>query len=264
MPAYPGTPIQLNEPNAALVGQLQTALARKGYTCPTAGRFDAGMASAVKLFQAQNVDSAGNPLKVDGVVGSFTWTALFGLVWTAAQPSSAIASMALSVATTQIGVMETPGKPNRGPMVDQYLKAVGLNAAGGGAAGYAWCQAFVYWCFANASAKLGVANPCSKTAGVLDHWNKAGRNPKAVRHTAKDVIADLSLASHGAVVAYDFGGGAGHIAFVEQCRADGSIDTVEGNTNPVGGREGLGVFRLSRRKISAADKNLKGLIVYLD
>ena len=262
MPTYPGTPVQLNESNSALVAQLQTALAQKGYSCPTPGQFDRGMVAAVKLFQAQNVDSAGNPLKVDGEVGSFTWTALFGLVWRAAAPSNTIASMALAVAISQIGVMEIPGKPNRGPMVDVYLRSTDLDPAAGGPAGYPWCQAFVYWCFATASAKLGVANPCSKTAGVLAHWNKAASNPLATRYPASSVVANKALASPGALVTYDFGGGAGHIAFVEQCQADGSMVTVEGNTNPVGGREGLGVYRLTRRKISAADKQLKGLIVY--
>ena len=40
--------------------------------------FGPRMKQAVKLFQARNVDNQGQPLKVDGEVGSLTWEALFG------------------------------------------------------------------------------------------------------------------------------------------------------------------------------------------
>jgi hypothetical protein len=37
-----------------------------------------------------------------------------------------------------------------------------------------WCCAFVYYCFDKASKKLGrPKNPMVRTAGCLDHWNKA-------------------------------------------------------------------------------------------
>ena len=67
--------------------------------------------------------------------------------------------------------MEQPPGSNRGPKVDQYLTAVGLNPAGGS---FAWCAAFVYWCFRKASEELGVPNPAVKTAGALDVWNWRG------------------------------------------------------------------------------------------
>jgi len=37
--------------------------------------------ASVKLFQARNVDSEGNPPKQDGKVGPLTWAALFGVEW---------------------------------------------------------------------------------------------------------------------------------------------------------------------------------------
>ena len=50
-----------------------------------------------------------------------------------------LADLALQIAQGQLGQSEQPMGSNRGPMVNEYLKAVGLNP------GYAWCQAFVYW-----------------------------------------------------------------------------------------------------------------------
>jgi hypothetical protein len=73
-------------------------------------------------------------------------------------------------ASGEVGVTEQPPGSNRGPQVDDYLTTVGLNPAGGS---FAWCSAFVYWCFRKASEELAVPNPAVKTAGALDVWNLA-------------------------------------------------------------------------------------------
>ena len=52
-----------------------------------------------------------------------------------------LAAAALRYAQSQVGQREQPKGSNRGPMVDKYLASVGLQP------GYAWCQAFVYWCY---------------------------------------------------------------------------------------------------------------------
>ncbi|WP_221895449.1 hypothetical protein [Bathymodiolus japonicus methanotrophic gill symbiont] len=63
--------------------------------------------------------------------------------------------------------MEQPLGSNKGERIEQYLASTGLDG------GYAWCAAFIHFCFQEAAKELD--NPCIKTAGVLNHWNEAGR-----------------------------------------------------------------------------------------
>lgn len=147
--------------------------------------------------------------------------------------SDELVQHALAAARSQIGVRET--KPNSGPEVDQYLKSVGLGP------GYAWCQAFVFWCFKRAAELQNVSNPVPKTAGVLAHWNQT----KARKIATKQALAQPALIEPGMIFVMDFGKGQGHIGFVE--RVEGStIHTIEGNTNTAGSREGVAVMKRQR------------------
>ncbi|KQP02787.1 CHAP domain-containing protein [Pseudorhodoferax sp. Leaf265] len=259
---FPKRLIKKGEADATLVKAVQAALKGHGYGPFTAvGVFDAQMAAVVKLFQAQNVDSQGNALVVDGEIGRFTWGALFGVAAATAAPapSSPLMLQALGVAASQIGQMEVPLGSNRGPMVDLYLKATGVPLTGNPDA-RAWCMAFVYWAFDQGAAHLGTPNVAPRTAGCLDHWGRARFVPGAVRITSAEALADLSLVKPGQVFICDFGHGLGHAGIVERVLPDGRLVTVEGNTNNDGSRSGVGVFRLERRKLS--DKLLKGLVDY--
>ena len=162
---------------------------------------------AVKLFQTRFPDVTGSPLVVDGVVGSLTWGALFGastVPFNSAAPSP-LTKAAIDFALTQLDVRENPLGSNRGPEVDAYLQAVGLNPAGGS---FAWCVAFTHFCFKNGAGTLGVSNPHIKTAGVLDHWNQAGKKAKVVRVTNAKAVADPGLVKPGSLFIIDLGGGA--------------------------------------------------------
>lgn len=260
--SYPGSPIRAGNSVAVVIDQIQGALESNGIGGLTRGQFDAAMTSAVKLFQSRQVDQAGVPLKVDGVVGRFTWTALFGSPSTQATGIiAALPAQVLSVAITQIGVMENAGQPNRGPQVDAFLKAAGIgNPAANPPSGFPWCQAFIYWCFVQATASLGRANPAPRTAGVLEHWRLASSVAGAQRISRATALGNTSLVSTGQLLVLDHGSGQGHIAIVESVYPDGRIVTVEGNTNPEANREGLGVYRLERRKLT--DIELKGFIDY--
>ncbi len=148
-----------------------------------------------------------------------------------------LAQSSLEVATRQLGVREIPKGSNAGPEVEIYLKSVGLNK------GYAWCMAFVYWCVSTAStASTGSAtvatstttrNPLKKTAGVLDQWN------------SKPELR-ISIPVPGSIFIMDFGKGQGHTGFVEKVLSNGKIQTIEGNTNADGSREGYAVCRRIR------------------
>lgn len=163
--------------------------------------------------------------------------------------NNTIAAVALQIAIEQLGQRETPGKNNSGPMVDKYLKSVGLNP------GYAWCQAFVFWCYEQAAKKLGVPNPVVKTAGVLACWNQTMGGFKLNRTAC---IGNPDIIKPGYQFIMDFGGGKGHTGIVES--VDGFIlNTIEGNSNNDGSREGVEVVRHQRNLKGAL---MKGIIIY--
>jgi hypothetical protein len=196
------------------------------------------------------------PLKVDGRVGPMTWATLFAVE---IEPrlvgsSSALLSQTLVKAAQEVGVREEPLGSNRGPRVDQYLRSVGLDPTQGS---FAWCAAFVYFCFDQACMGLSVKNPVIKTAGVAEHWDLAGARG-IHRLSADECQAEPSLVQPGMIFIITTGGGHGHTGLVEEVRGV-ALTTLEGNTNEGGSREGIGVFRRTSRRIS--DMN-RGFIDY--
>ena len=149
-----------------------------------------------------------------------------------------LSARALSIAKSQLGFSEEPKGSNKGPHIKKYLNSVGLDE------GYSWCMAFVYWCTNEAAKEQGVPNPLVKTAGVLAQWNKI---PKSMKFTTPQA---------GDIFIMDFGGGKGHTGFVTSVK-DGVIQTIEGNSNDDGSREGYEVCRKPNgRKIGS----IKGYI----
>jgi peptidoglycan hydrolase-like protein with peptidoglycan-binding domain len=251
---FPGHSVRAGEKNATLVREIQRALAGRGCgPLALSGSFDAATAAAVRLFQARFTDVHGLPLKVDGIVGPVTWAALFPDAAPPPVPApSPLAAAALDAARGEVGVREVPPGSNRGPEVDAYLRTVGLEPAGGS---YAWCAAFVYWCYDRGAAALGVPNPLPRTAGVLALWNGAGR-AGAERIAAAEVSVRPSLVRSGQIFVLSTGGGLGHVGLVESVDG-GVLTTIEGNTNDGGSREGIGVFRRSGpngRKIASINR----------
>jgi hypothetical protein len=135
---------------------------------------------------------------------------------------------ALEVAITQIGVQEAPGHKNKGRDVEKYLASIGLGP------GYAWCMAFMYWCFNEASEKMGRKNPLFRTGGVLEQWRQRKATFRALTPQPGDIFI------------MDYGKGTGHTGIVEKVNEDGTVDTIEGNTNDEGSREGYEVCRRKR------------------
>lgn len=259
---YPKHVVKIGERDENVVKAVKRALNKalalnEGddlYLDPDNPRFGPKMKKIVKLFQLRNVDADGTPLKQDGEIGSLTWAALFGsdALPVAAAPDDAFVSRVLEIAAHEAAkqVREDPRNSNRGPEVNAYLASTGTPP------GHAWCCAFVYWCFDKAASETGRANPMVKTAGCLDHWNKARK--KGVRVIPKqEAVADPGLVRPGMVFIADHGGGAGHTGLVEQVTG-GLITTIEGNTDASKTREGGGVYRL-RRKITDINK---GFIQY--
>jgi CHAP domain len=257
---FPGRIIKAGERNGAIVmalkARLNEALGLTGdqRLAEDNPNFGPKMTQVVKLFQARSVDSQGVPLKTDGEVGSVAWEVLFGAdsVPAATEASGELLREALAQAQAEEAaqVMEVRPPANRGPRVDEYQVRTGLKLRAG-AEGFAWCACFVYFCFDEAAKKLGRKNPVIKTAGCHDHWNRA-REAGIPQVSGTRATNKPELVRPGMVFIMDFGGGKGHTGIVEAVHG-GFITTLEGNSNNQGSRDGVGVFRLTR-KINTINK----------
>ncbi|MGA1875002.1 MAG: CHAP domain-containing protein [bacterium] len=258
---YPGRVIKAGEQNAEVVKALKMKLNElmgigiSGWRLdPDNPNFGPKMKQTVKLFQARNVDAEGRPLKQDGQVGPLTWAALFG---NKAVPISDTAGSQFLARVLQIAsgeeakkVREIPKNSNHGPQVDAYLLRAGVSP------GHAWCCAFVYWCFDEASKRMVCPNPMVKTAGCLNHWNRA-LSQGARRIPKREAIENPGLVRSGMIFVIDHGHGLGHTGLVERV-AGGLLTTIEGNTDASRTREGGGVYRLTRKIVEVN----KGYIDY--
>jgi hypothetical protein len=145
-----------------------------------------------------------------------------------------LAQKALEIALTQEGICEEPKNSNSGPVVNQYLKSVGLGK------GYPWCMAFVYWCVGKAANMLEVKNPLQKTGGVMLQYSTC--NLRKLPKTSKAI-------KPGDIFIMEFGHGTGHTGFVVSIK-NNLVYTIEGNTNDDGSREGYEVA-LRQRPLSS-------------
>jgi len=248
---YPGRIIKAGEQDKTVVRALKQRLnetlgidndptARLNPDDPS---FGPKMKQAVKLFQVRHVDGDGRPLKQDGEVGSLTWASLFGAgtVSSCRVAPDAFLAQVLAVAAGEEArqVREIPVNSNRGPDVEQYQQRAGVSP------GDAWCCAFVYWCFDETARATGHANPMVKTAGCLDHWNRAP-SKGARRIMAVSARNNPGLIKPGMIFIVDHGGGKGHTGLVDSVNG-GLLTTIEGNTDASKTREGGGVYRLARK-----------------
>jgi len=222
----------------------------RGKQLTTDGDFGGITEEAMIEFQMQNLDALGNPLQVDGKVGMVTWEALFeddGVAVVRSEPKrdrrSQFMTSALAIALAEDGVREVPTNSNKGPRIETYLASVGLEG------GYSWCAAFAYWCIREAAEQAGLDDvPFTRTAWTPSIWTWARREASFVH---PDEVADgkrlLDLGSlfllHGTV---NGKARVKHVGFV--LSAEGAmVNTVEGNTNKRGSREGGGVYQLTRK-----------------
>lgn len=203
------------------------------------GDFGQNTLDAVKYFQARGTDITGRPLLVDGEVGDKTWEALRNSTGGGgAKPpeppkneqggavGQRIARIALAEA--QKGVREH-GK-NTGKDVRKYQDSTGL-----GGTGWAWCAAFVTWCYETAGLVLRSAWGFAGVADLEAWGRKTGKwKPRVAGYTPPT----------GAIVIFKFS----HTGIVISGGKSADI-TVEGNTssgNQGSQRDGDGVFQRTR------------------
>ncbi|MEL7589403.1 MAG: CHAP domain-containing protein [Prolixibacteraceae bacterium] len=240
---YPGRVIKKGEKDAEIVRVIQRQLNLKGLgPLEIDGQFGPLTESAVKEFQSQHVDAYGIPLVFDGVIGSVTWSVLFENETTEPEGNrsgSVLLNKAVSIAESQLGTMEDPPGSNRGMMVEQYQSRAGISP------GDPWCAAFVYWCFSEAAGAAGVPNPLPRTGSCMYHWDHA-RGRRILKNKATN---NPALLIPGHIFIINHGNYRGHTGIVTSVK-NGYIQTVEGNSNTGGSREGLAVVSLSRKIVS--------------
>ncbi|RYD96426.1 MAG: peptidoglycan-binding protein [Sphingobacteriales bacterium] len=131
-------------------------------------------------------------------------------------------STILRIAHSQLGVREATGK-NDGKEVETYLSYTGNKK------GEPWCASFVSWVYG----KAGFVQPRTAWSPSLFPLSRHTLNPKSA-----DIFgiyfANLNRIAHCGLIANINGNW---------------INTIEGNTNLAGSREGDGVYRKLRHRL---------------
>lgn len=135
---------------------------------------------------------------------------------------TAFAGRVLDFAASQIGVREQPPGSNRGPVVDEYIRAAGLDPE---RSSYPWCACFVVWSVRQAT--MGWAAPV-RFRGSASVMGLLERNQELVVEAPEPGVVFLHIRPDGR----------GHCGFVTGLRDDGDLVTIEGNTDPAGSRTG--------------------------
>lgn len=133
---------------------------------------------------------------------------------------------AVMQAASQVDVEEVPRGSNWGPRVRAYLAAVKVFGPA------YWCGAFVGWCCINAGIPR-IKLP-SNMASTLN-WIKWATSHGRLKTTPQ----------RGMLFVWN-SNGAGHIGFVTRVNSNGTFETIEGNTNNDGSRNGYKVCRRTR------------------
>jgi len=128
-------------------------------------------------------------------------------------------------------VHEEPPGSNRGPWIDTILEAARTDV------GQPWCAAFVTYCLKFAGRDIyspdygkGVRYPAS-VASWVDWAKAAGKWSRTPRRGRAFAIAQS---------------GESHMGLVAKANLDGTFDTIEGNSDTSGSREGWEVCRHTR------------------
>ena len=152
--------------------------------------------------------------------------------------SAKLPSAIVDIALAEVGTEEVNGT-NCGIRVNDYKSATNLPPD----ESWPWCAAFVDWCVREAMKATGTEETPTfrrpRTAGAwdLENWSlKQDDSTQTRRSPADDIRA-------GDIVIFTFS----HVGIAIDSPIGGEVETVEGNTDFAGSREGGGVFRKVRR-----------------
>jgi len=239
---YPGHYVKQQAFDITAVKAIQHQLNKKGCgPIDIDGNFDQHTHYAVMLFQTRFTDCFGNPLKVDGIVGPVTWSALFSdrNVETITRTPNILLAAVLDVARSQVGINEFPSGGNDSLRLTKYHDTAGIQHW------ECWAMAFVYWCFNQACIHLEVANPLYKTGDVFETVVKS----KCKIITPEDAKIDARRVLPGHIFIISTGGGHSHTGLIEKVENE-MLTTIEGNTGHQNTSDAIGVFRRTDRTIN--------------
>jgi hypothetical protein len=140
--------------------------------------------------------------------------------------------MLIEEARRYVGVQEVPRNSNRGMQIDYWaLEAIGdVNWS----VGTPWCASFVYSMGVQAVGRQNWPLPQTASCQALYDWAKE-----------REMVHVMPLPGDVFLLHYSRTDRYGHTGIVTAV-TPGTFDTVEGNTNAGGGREGYGVFERTR------------------
>jgi hypothetical protein len=132
----------------------------------------------------------------------------------------------LEVERSQVGIAERPNKSNNVKYNTAYY---GHKVHNQGNTVYAWCVVFQWWCFQKAGIPTSIFPKSANVFAVRRWYRKRGRYDHKAR------VGSLAIFSFS------------HIGLVVKVLKDGSVMTIEGNTDKDGDRAGGRVMVKHRR-----------------
>lgn len=153
---------------------------------------------------------------------------------------SAFIERLIAIAIDEVGVVESPQGSNCGPRVNTYKAATNLPPK----EAWPWCAAFIGWVVKECMRRGAIAGesytferPTTAGAWALETWSL---EQDASTHTKRAPRRDIKA---GDIVIFKFS----HVGFaIGLPDVNGNFQTVEGNTDAKGSREGGGVWRKTR------------------
>ena len=148
-----------------------------------------------------------------------------------------LAERIVELAKKEVGVEEIGGT-NCGPRVNEYKAATWLPPD----QAWPWCAAFIDWLVMRAMEDSGkqftFARPRTAGAWDLENWSmkQDGSTWTKLNPQASDIAP-------GDIVIFTFS----HVGLAIDTPAKGLVQTVEGNSNAQGSREGGGVWKQTRK-----------------
>lgn len=144
--------------------------------------------------------------------------------------STNLGAALVAILKAEEGVREIPANSNRGKRVQEYQAATWLSGTS-----WPWCAAFICWGIRELEKTQQLPFKRPQTAGAWDfeNWAKS-QGVKRFKPRGKIKAGDI--------VVFTFS----HIGLAIEDEKNGSVKTVEGNTDLSGSREGGGVYIKSR------------------
>lgn len=157
-------------------------------------------------------------------------------------------NLCVQLALSMVGRHESPLGSNSGPLIQEFFDSDDYKP-GRLDAGYPWCAAFVDRIVQLAMAKAAIpftfARPRTPSAFGLAEWSRAQDASTNTKDYPKEVKA-------GDIIIFEWS----HCGFAVTDSDDkGYFETVEGNTNVAGSREGTHVLH----KKGVSERNLRGV-----